>query len=752
MLRLLTYLTVFILVPMLTADTKGQLVTFVEKHCVDCHDEDISKGEVRFDIDFSKDSELLEKAFLQVRSGDMPPPKKNKLSKKERLHLTQVLAESLHHQNSHGIKRLTKLEFVNSLQDLLDIKVEPSWIASIPEDIGKGEFNTMGNLGFSETHLKYYLDAVDLVVDKALNSIRPEPKQYVSSKFIYERHAKRKKININGPSTTISTQPRTAKGLSFPYFRDEFICEQDGYYEISYIASSKRSATVMVFADVYYQDGALVNKEPRLIDVSAVTKKEQQKFVAYLKKGNQLGFSVLSNESVEIQNPVKIIGPISKNWPPRRISKLFPSLKAKVNGNTFKFEGVDSSKLKNNIRTFANRAFRKQVSEAQARPFIELAENYYKASGDFITANKEAFKAILSSPQFLYHNELNHDFKLASRLSYFLWRSTPDGELLSKVNEKTLKNQVLRMVSSAKTNRFIEDFTFQWLDLKHIYKTAPDFRLYPEYDAFLNRSFDKETKSFMKQLYSKNLSLRNIIDSDFIMINNQLAKLYKISGVKGPDFREVKKPVNSARGGIITQAAVMTTTADGASTTPVKRGVWLAERILGKTIPSPPKNVSGIEPNLRDSQTVLQKLDAHRDNKSCRSCHTRIDPFGVAFESFDPIGQYREKYRVLAKGAKTIITFKPGGQFKKGPVVNTVYSMADGRSYKNINELKKLLLEDFDVVHRSFVQKLYEFGLGRELSAKEILESDKFSKIHMESGFKTLLIEIVQTDLFRGEK
>ena len=752
MFKLLTYLTFLLLLQTLAAKPKSYLVTFVEKHCVDCHDEDISKGEVRFDIDFSKDMELLEKAFLQVRSGDMPPPKKSKLSKEDRVKFSRLLADSIHHHEAEEIKRLTKLEFANSLEDLLDIKIQESWIASIPEDSGKGEFNTMGNLGFSETHLKNYLDAVNLIVDKALASEKPESKEYVSKKFIYEKHAKRKKIDINKPWTTISTQPRTAKGLSFPYFRDDFICEKDGYYEISYTATAKKSASVMVFADTYYQDGALVNKEPRLIDVRPVNKKSQHKFVAYLKKGNELGFSVLVKESVDIQNPVKIVGPITPSWPPKRIPKLFPGVETKVSGNKFKLISNDFNKLKTVVSSFAEKAFRKKVSAAEVKPFIELAENYLKISGDFLASSKEAFKAILSSPQFLYHHDLSKDYKLASKMSYFLWRSVPDSELLSAAYNKDLDKQVARIMNSPKVSRMIDDFTFQWLDLKHIYKSAPDFRLYPEYDPLLNRSFDKETKKFMKHLFTKNLPLTNLVDSDFLIINNQLAKLYKIPGVIGPQFRLVKKPQNSARGGVITHASVMAATADGASTTPVKRGVWLAERILGKTIPLPPKNVAGVEPDLSSSKTVLQKLDAHRDNKACRSCHTRIDPYGVAFESFDPIGQYRNNYRVLAKGAKKIITHRPGGSFKKGAVVDTNYSMADGRTYKDIYELKKILLTDIEMVHRAFVHKLYEFGLGRELTAEEILESDNFSKKHINSGFKTLLTAMVQTDLFRGEK
>lgn len=750
MRKFLTYLLITFCSLNLFAEDK-KLQALIEKRCVDCHDQDINEGNVRFDQDIFGDHELLEKAFLQVRSGDMPPPKKNKMTDSERSEMVEALTQHIYHTDKVKRKRLTKLEFVNTLSDLLDFEIQSSWVAELPEDSGKDEFNTMGNLGFSEIHLQLYLNAIDSIVEKALNSTKPESKEFLSKKFTYEKHARRPRIQTDGPNTIIKGQPRTAKGLSFPYFREDFKCRQDGYYDISYTAKSAKGATVLVFAGPYYKDGALVNKEPRTIDIAEIKKKRTHTFRVYLKKGNELGFSTLAGRQVIIDNPVKITGPLTKEWPPKRVSTLFPGVRVQATKSSFKLSGTNQQ-LKLAIKQFAQRAFRKNVNEESLKAYYELAENYFDANGNFLMAAKETFKTILSSPNFLYHDLSRKDNSTyASRLSYFLWRSTPDTKLLQSAYNGKVSGELDRLMSSSKVDRFMKDFTTQWLRLDNLRKVSPDFRLYPEFDTLLNQSMPKESIAFMKHLYEKDLPIQNIIDSDFLVVNNQLAKHYKIPGIVGPELRIITNSTKE-RGGLLTQAGIMMTTADGASTTPIKRGVWLSEHILGKTIPQPPIEVAGIEPDLNSKATIIEQLDKHRDNKACRSCHMRIDPYGVAFESFDPIGQYRENYRVLGKKSRAVITYNPRGAYQKGAKVETVYNMADGTEYKGIRDFKKILLNEQEVVHRAFVQKLYMFAIGRELTPEEVLESDQFSKTHLKSGFKTLVKELTLTQLFRGQK
>jgi hypothetical protein len=694
----------------------------------------------------------LEKAFLQVRSVDMPPPKKKKMSISERQELLRLLAGQHSHVHKAENRRLTKVEFVNSLSDLLDIEIQPSHVASLPDDISLKEFNTIGNMGYSETHLRLYLDVIDQMVELAFLNTRPQSHKYISSKFIYEKHPRRPKIEINLPVTALKSQTRAANGLAFPYFRDEFECKESGYYEIIFTASSMKGATALVYAGDYYQDGALVNKEPRLLKALAVSEKKTFKINCYLIAGEQLAFSTLPKNVLNISNPVIVNGPITAHWPPERLKALLPNVKLAVDQYTLRVVwSKPYSDFERCIQNFANRAFRQEVDRKTLKPFFELGERYLK-QGDFLLAVKETFKALLSSPSFLYLNQAD-DYKhtQASKVSYFLWRSTPDKTMLEAAYSDKLEDDLDRIISSPKVGRFLEDFTKQWLGLKSITKVSPDYRLYPEYDGFLSDSLMKESIGFINYLFREDKPLDSLIDSDFIYINNRLAILYGIPGVIGPEFRIVKKPKDSRRGGLLTQAAVMVATADGASTTPVKRGVWLSERILGKRIPLPPKNIAGIEADLNGKMTIIEKLNAHRNSKSCRSCHTRIDPYGVAFENFDPIGQYRQHYRVLPLKARKVITLDNKRVFKNGPLVDSAYTMSDGRKYKNISELKRILMTDKGVIHRAFVQKIYMFVLGRELMPTEVLDSDRFSRKHLNTGLKSLLKKIILSKLFRGQ-
>ena len=234
---------------------------------------------------------------------------------------------------------------------------------------------------------------------KLLNLLNQNQKSFLSKKFIYEKHAKRPKIQTDGPNTIIKGQPRTAKGLSFPYFREDFKCRQDGYYDISYTAKSAKGATVLVFAGPYYKDGALVNKEPRTIDIAEIKKKRTHTFRAYLKKGNELGFSTHRWTPGHHRQSGKNCGPLTKEWPPKRVSTLFPGVRVQATKSSFKLSGTNQQ-LKLAIKQFAQRAFRKNVNEESLKAYYELAENYFDANGNFLMAAKETFKAILSSQTF----------------------------------------------------------------------------------------------------------------------------------------------------------------------------------------------------------------------------------------------------------------------------------------------------------------------------------------------------------------
>ncbi|MEM1228883.1 MAG: DUF1592 domain-containing protein [Planctomycetota bacterium] len=313
---------------------------------------------------------------------------------------------------------------------------------------------------------------------------------------------------------------------------------------------------------------------------------------------------------------------------------------------------------------------------------------------------RTGYKAIFTSPRFLFHqstlpthsedSSTINDFALAERLAYFLWNSTPDAKLrkLARGNRLSqhdvLREQTERMLRDPRSERFIEDFLGQWLGLHEINFTSPDLNLYPEYDPVLHWSMLHESQSFFRHLVEEDLPARNLIRSDFVTINRRLATHYGLPTVEGMKASVVELPKDSVRGGVMTQAAVLKVTANGTNTSPVIRGVWVLERILGIPSPPPPPGVPAVEPDIRGAVTIRQQLEKHRSDTACASCHARIDPPGVALESFDPVGRFRENYRVLNQelvGVKRVVD-QP--RYKMGLPVDSSYLLSDGTTFQDI--------------------------------------------------------------------
>jgi hypothetical protein len=302
---------------------------------------------------------------------------------------------------------------------------------------------------------------------------------------------------------------------------------------------------------------------------------------------------------------------------------------------------------------------------------------------------------------------------LASRLSYFLWNTLPDEELIGLAERgelsrpATLDAQVERMLGDPRSHRFVSNFLGQWLDLRLIDFTTPDPKLYPEFDTALREAMVAETELFFQELLQKDLSVLKLVDSEFTFLNERLAEHYGIADVKGTEMRRVTLPAGSHRGGVMTMASVLKVTANGSYTHPVHRGVWILRNILGTPPEPPPPNAGAVEPDLRGLKTIREQLDVHRRDKACAGCHTKIDPLGFALENFDVAGGWREKYRVL-KGEKLSLS-------KDGPPVEAAYELPDGRKFRDIDELKAILLENRDQLARCVAEKLLVYATGRGL-------------------------------------
>ncbi|NND97813.1 MAG: DUF1592 domain-containing protein [Pirellulaceae bacterium] len=444
---------------------------------------------------------------------------------------------------------------------------------------------------------------------------------------------------------------------------------------------------------------------------------------------------------------------------------------------------AESSRL---LTRFLPLAYRRPVAQAETQRFVSLVHRWLDEGDDFETAMRAGYQAVLTSPGFLYHQsslpagyvagssppvtstsripgpELS-DHALAERLSFFLWNSVPDNRLLRLAatgelgRNANLRQQVERMLNDPKSERFVEDFLGQWLDLRQLEFTSPDSDLYPEHDPVLQWSFAEETHRFFRDLLDHDLSVRNIVDSNFTMVNRRLAAHYGIDGVDDMAFRKVLLPKDSVRGGVLTQASVLKVTANGTTTSPVVRGAWVLEKIIGKPADPPPPGIPAIEPDIRGATTVRQQLEQHRDVASCATCHNKIDPPGVALENFDVIGAWRDHYRALdPQRADEVVRYLPNQsvpiKYTNGLPVDASDQFADGRTFADIRGFKQHLLSDPDQIARNVIEKLVVYATGAPVSFADrdqietIIEQTRGS----EHGLRSCIHQIVQSEMFRS--
>jgi hypothetical protein len=478
---------------------------------------------------------------------------------------------------------------------------------------------------------------------------------------------------------------------------------------------------------------------------------------------------------------VEIEGPLLASWPPMSHQRIFGDLKQAVvpsPSDAKRLEVVSPQPMEDAeriLRDFARRAFRRAVTDADIQPYLARVKSKLEQNYTFEQAMRVGLRGVLISPDFLFLREktANHgvvqqdpsskptaldDYALASRLSYFLWSSMPDETLLKLAEEHklrepdVLRQQVGRMLDDARAQAFTKNFTGQWLSLRAIDATAPDPKLYPEYDDILKTAMVKETTLFFDEVLKNDLSLTNFVASDFTFLNARLAKHYGIPDVEGTEMRKVTLPPGTHRGGVLTMGSVMKVTANGTTTSPVLRGAWVLDRILGTPPPKPPADVEAIEPDIRGATTIREQLAKHRKDATCASCHTKIDPPGFALESFDVIGGWRDHYRSVGNGEPREVNGKRV-RFWPGPEVDPGDVLPDGRQFHDIDEFKNLLLENKDQLARGLTEKLVAYSTGAAPAAadKPAVETIVANIRNKNYGFRSLIQEIVQSPLFQSK-
>ena len=441
---------------------------------------------------------------------------------------------------------------------------------------------------------------------------------------------------------------------------------------------------------------------------------------------------------------VEIEAGVYESWPPKSHTEIF-------------FESPnknDEKKYSREIlKKFMARAWRRPVKDEDVALYSDLFSKYRPEFASFEETIIEVLATVLAAPEFLYliqrdpRDQANgsttvSNFELASRLSFFLWSSIPDAPLLELALEGTLKNpevlhsQIKRMLVDSRSQRFSQNFMEQWLGLEALETVIIDQTKFKGYDDLFKENILKEPLTFFEEVLKKNRSIMDFLHSDYLMINEALARHYGIPEVYGQEFRKVAVSPESNRGGLLTTAAVMTMNSTGVDSNPLKRGIWLLERILHDPPPPPPPNVPEVD--LTDPRilrmTQKERMADHRNQAACRSCHAKIDPWGIALENYDAIGSYR-----------TTIKDKP---------VDATAVLYNSQELDGVGSMKDYLLaKRQDQFARAMVQKLSSYALGRPISFSDRGEIDKMTQELRESGdgLKDLVSIIIRSELFSNK-
>ncbi|MGK0186581.1 MAG: hypothetical protein ACI9R3_002364 [Verrucomicrobiales bacterium] len=748
----------------------GALTPFLDKHCYECHDAESTKGDLSLE-NLSLDLADPDVAHLwtivhdRLDRGEMPPKDADQPSNAEREsflgRLSGLLTDAHRAEREVVLRRLNRVEHEHTVRDLFGIDVFLQDM--LPEDASAHGFDNIGEaLSISTEQMQAYLEAADAVLDTSFGQ-KEAPKRIASTlnlRDIIDEKGDTKTVRIADDGVVLFNagyNPSVLRTLNTP---------GPGLYQVrikTKAVQSDKPVTMLVYGGVWGR------RDKHIVGFFDIPPGEMTT-VEFTDRQWERGdtFEIYPFDTTHRQTDpdnydgpglfvgdVHVEGPL-ETWPPPSRTKLLGE--PDPTGGSVE----DAARI---LGELLPRAFRRPVSAEDFEPILSLARGALDAGKPFETALRSALKGVLCSPEFLFLEESGEntvsDHALASRLSYFLWNSMPDAELFGLATDgrlrgaEVLRRQVERMLGDAKAKRFTENFTGQWLMLRDIDFTLPDRKLYPDYDELLKRSMVEESHRFFQEILDSNLSLTNFINSDFVFINERLARHYGIEGVTGQELQKIALPKDSVRGGVLTQASVLKVTANGTTTSPVTRGAWILDTILGRPSPPPPPGTPAVEPDIRGATTIREQLDKHRNVESCARCHRHIDPPGFALESFDVIGGWRDYYRTV--GAGKWLERDPRYphrhiQYRMGPDVDSQSQAANGEDIKDIRDYKRLLMTEKDQVARCLAEKLLTYALGRGLgfSDRPVVDSIVDHVKQHGYGFRTLIHEIVQSETFQS--
>ncbi|MEM9366666.1 MAG: DUF1592 domain-containing protein [Planctomycetota bacterium] len=743
------------------------------------------------------------RVFDRVDQEEMPPPEDFEIeSTTRRKFLRQLKQELVREQNHqdrargrvHG-RRLTNQQLERTLQDLLRMDVPLA--RRMPGETRSDGFTHLASAQpMSHFQLQYHLDVVDAALDEAFErALQPEAAwslDYGVDQIVGKRGRERNR----DPEFREGLAVVWCSTMSFYGRISSTVVPDDGWYRITLEASAVRPRKGRgVWCSV--RSGECVSSAPLMSWIGCFESTETPQtfqYEAWIPKGHRLEIRPSDNTlprgrfrggqvGVGEGEPQDIPG---VGLSQLRIERIFPQgaqrkvqdrlfgstpIKWKKRENRFVLNMADPSEagterwLRERIASFASLAFRRPAKPTDLEPYIEFAKATWRGSDDVIAGLRSAYRALLCSPRFLYFHEETlgdgrrlDDWSVANRLSYLLCGSMPDAELRNKAatgklrDHETLKSEIARLLKTPRGQNFVVDFADQWLDLVDIDFTEPDRRLFGDFDPVVQQAMLAETHRFLEHLFVDNRPISELVDADYTFANERLLRYYGVDANEcdcqnaptrlassGDGMRRVNLPDGSPRGGLFGQGAILKVTANGNDTSPVLRGIWINQRILGVTIPEPPSSVPAVEPDIRGAATIRELLQKHQADASCASCHQRIDPPGFALEAFDAGGKYRDHYRRLV-----------GRKYEQGSAVDTSAAFRDGTEFEDYFDFRTELASRSRTVAKGVANNLITYATAEPVrfADRDVVDQIIESTMADEGGLLSLLQQVVLSDLF----
>ena len=768
------------------------VASFLERHCADCHtgkeaEAGFALDALALDADSGSGDRRWTTVVDRVASGEMPPAEAEQPKPADRERFLAAadgwLGDAIRDRQLRlgrvEGRRLTRRETERSLHALLGIDIPLA--QELPEEARPGGFTTVAERqSISHHQLQRHLAVVDLALDEAFRRALSPPVEL------------RKDLDATGIVRTNPSarcrEPELLEGRAVvwsggPIYYGRLPCTTapaDGWYRFRVTASGlKLPATGGVWCTVH--TGLCVSSAPLLQLVTAFEAGEEPReiaFACWLPKGHMLeirpGDVTLKRANFR-EGQVGAGEGEPQDVPGLALERIVmerfhqgPSddaLRRLVFG-AVPLESDDKEKKPGRLRPrpedpqadaaalvggFARRAFRRPVADDVVAGYVTLVHDLLAEKMPFADAVRAGYRGILCSSRFLYFAEAPgplDDHALACRLSYFLTGGPPDESLSRLADEGKLRDPAVlrreadRLLGGDGTRRFVADFAAEWLDLDQIDFTEPDRKLYPEFDAIVQAGMVAETRATLAEALRDDRPVAWLVGADTTWLDSRLARFYDVPDVAGDELRLVPLSPASHRGGLFAQGAILKVTANGNNTSPIVRGAWIGERILGDEIRPPPSGVPAIEPDIRGTTTIRAQLAKHRSDASCASCHKTIDPPGFALENFDPAGQWRDRYLAFDKGKR-----------KGGPKVDASDTLPDGRPFADFAEFRALVAAEPDRLAKSLAGHLLVYGTGAELSYadREVVAAIAKAAAKHDHGVRAILHAVIASPTFASK-